>query len=384
VIAVGTPAPYGVYVHFPFCAHRCPYCDFAVAVERPPEESRYLRGVLAELELRAPAFTGLRPASLYVGGGTPSLWDPAEVTELVGALRGRLGLPAGAEVTVEANPDSIDEERLAAWRSAGINRVSIGLQSFDPVVLRKLGRRHSSDDAARAIRQAAAAFGNVSVDLIYGGRHSTVTTAGDDAARAAALGATHVSAYALTLDREVLAEEVPFARLARTGKLAFPGEEETLAQARAICAALRRAGLRRYEVSNFARPGFESIHNGLYWAGASYLGLGAGAVGCRRGETGGLREANSRDWRTWLAALDAGRLPTAEEDRFDARADANERIMLALRTREGAPVAALGELARREVAPLLRHRLAVVRAGRLVLTSRGLDLHTAIAERLIA
>ena len=376
--------PYGVYVHFPFCAHRCPYCDFAVTTGSPPEEGRYLRAVLAELDLRAPGFAGLRPVSLYVGGGTPSLWDPAEVTALVGALRERLGLPGDAEVTIEANPESLDEARVAAWRDAGINRVSVGVQSFDPVVLRKLGRRHSAEHAARAVAVAAAAFANVSVDLIYGGRHSTMTTAREDAAQAAALGATHVSAYALTLDRDVLAEEVPFARLARAGKLAFPDEEETLAQARAIRSALRRAGLRRYEVSNFARPGFEAVHNGLYWAGESYLGLGAGAVGCRRSDAGGVREANHRDWTAWLAAVDAGRLPTAEVDRFDPTADANERLMLALRTATGAPLAALGEPARREVAPLLRHRLAVVREGRLVLTSRGLDLHSAIAGRLIA
>jgi oxygen-independent coproporphyrinogen-3 oxidase len=371
-------------VHFPFCAHRCPYCDFAVTTDRPPAGARYLQAVLRELELRAPRFAGLRPASLYVGGGTPSLWDPAEVTALVSALRDRLGLPSTAEVTIEANPDSVDEARAAAWRAAGVNRVSIGVQSFDPVVLRKLGRRHSPEDAARALEIAAAAFPNVSVDLIYGGRHSTVATAREDAARAAALGAAHVSAYALTLDGDVLAEEVPFARLARTGKLAFPGEEEAVAQARAIRAALRRAGLRRYEVSNFARPGLESVHNGLYWTGASYLGLGAGAVGCLRGDAGGVREANHREWPAWAAEVDAGRLPTAEEDRFDAKADANERLMLALRTRAGVPIAALGDPVRHEVAPLVRHRLAVVRDGRLVLTSRGLDLHSAIAARLIA
>jgi oxygen-independent coproporphyrinogen-3 oxidase len=371
-------------VHFPFCAHRCPYCDFAVTTDRPPAGTRYLQAVLRELELRAPRFAGLRPASLYVGGGTPSLWDPADVTALVSALRDRLGLPSTAEVTIEANPDSVDEARAAAWRAAGVNRVSIGVQSFDPVVLRKLGRRHSPEDAARAVEIAVAAFPNVSVDLIYGGRHSTVATAREDAARAAALGAAHVSAYALTLEGDVLAEEVPFARLARTGKLAFPGEEEAVAQARAIRAALRRAGLRRYEVSNFARPGLESVHNGLYWAGASYLGLGAGAVGCLRGAAGGVREANHREWPAWAAAVDAGRLPTAEEDRFDAKADANERLMLSLRTRAGVALAALGEPVRHEVAPLVRHRLAVVRDGRLVLTSRGLDLHSAIAARLIA
>lgn len=375
-------APFGVYVHFPFCAHRCPYCDFAVTTDRPPEAGRYLRAVLAELDLRAPAFAGLRPVSLYIGGGTPSLWDPAEVAVLVAALRDRLGLPTTAEVTIESNPDSIGEDRLRAWREAGVNRVSIGVQSFDAEVLRKLGRRHGPEEAERAVRLAVAAVGNVSVDLIYGGRRSTPAGAGADAARAAALGAPHVSAYALTLDRDALAEEVPFARLARAGKLVFPDEEETLAQATAIRLALRRAGLRRYEISNFARPGFESVHNALYWAGESYLGLGAGAVGCRRDASGGLREANARDWRTWLGEVEAGRLPTAESDRFDAAADRNERLMLGLRTVAGIPLSALDGAQRDEVRRLLRRRLAVERAGRLVLTSRGMELHGGIAERL--
>jgi oxygen-independent coproporphyrinogen-3 oxidase len=378
----GAAPPFGVYVHFPFCAHRCPYCDFAVSTERPPGEGRYLAAVLAELALRAPAFDGLRAASLYVGGGTPSLWDAAEVAALVAALRSRLGLPADAEVTIEANPESLDATRLSAWRDAGVNRVSIGVQSFDPLVLRKLGRRHTAEEAELAVRLAAAAIEDVSVDLIYGGRHSTVETARADAARAASLGATHVSAYALTLDAEVLAEEVPFARLARAGRLAFPGEEESIAQARAIRGALRRAGLRRYEVSNFARPGFASVHNGLYWAGASYLGLGAGAVGCRRGPEGGVREANHRAWQTWAAEIEAGRLPTAEEDRFDATADVNERLMLGLRTVDGIPLAPFDAAQRAEVDALLARRLAVVRAGRLVLTSRGMELQSAIAERL--
>ncbi len=322
--------------------------------------------------------------SLYVGGGTPSLWDPAELVQLIAALRSRLALPEDAEVTVEANPESVDAARLSAWRAAGVNRISVGVQSFDPTVLAKLGRRHSAEAAANAVRLAAAALPNVAVDLIYGGRHSTVATARDDAARAAALGASHVSAYALTLDREVLAEEVPFARLAREGKLTFPDDEASVAQARAIRGALRRAGLRRYEISNFARPGRESIHNGLYWSCESYLGLGAGAVGCLRGAEGGLREANHRDWGAWLASLDAGRLPTAEEDRFDVRAGANERIMLGLRTVSGIPLPLLDGAQRREAAALVHARLAVVRAGRLVLTSRGMELHSAVAARLIA
>jgi putative oxygen-independent coproporphyrinogen III oxidase len=374
--------PLGIYVHYPYCTHRCPYCDFAVSTERPPGAGRYARAIVAELGLRAAAFEGLAPRSLYLGGGTPSLWDPGEIAEVISAVRSRFALPPGAEVTIEANPESTDRARLRAWRAAGVNRVSVGVQSFDPGVLAKLGRRHSPGAAEAAIRAAADELGNASVDLIYAARRSPVAIARADAARAAAAGAAHVSAYALTLDPEVLAEEVPLARMARQGRLPLPDEEETTAQARAVAATLRRAGLRRYEISNFARPGFESIHNRLYWEAESYLGLGAGAYGCRRGEAGSLRYGNLRDAGAWLAAVEEGRLPTAEEDPIDPPAERNERLMLALRTRDGAPLGALGAGQAREVETLVARRLAVRRQGRLVLTARGMDLHSAISERL--
>jgi oxygen-independent coproporphyrinogen-3 oxidase len=374
--------PFGVYVHFPWCTHRCPYCDFAVTTEAQPGERRYARAVLAELGLRASAFDGLAPASLYLGGGTPSLWDPADVREVVGAIRERFRFPRDAEVTIEANPESCDRDRLRAWRAAGVNRVSVGVQSLDPGVLAKLGRRHGPDAARRAIREAADEIGNVSVDLIYGARRSTVETARADAAGAVDAGAVHVSAYALTLDAEILAEDVPLARLRREGRLPLPSEDETRAQAAAIRAALRRAGLRRYEISNFARPRRESVHNRLYWEGESYLGLGAGAYGCLRGAGGSVRYGNVRAAGAYLDAVLAGRLPAAEEDRIAPPADRNERLMLALRTRAGAPLAGLSPAQAREASLAIRRRLAVRRGGRLVLTSRGMDLHSALSERL--
>ncbi len=374
---------FGIYVHFPYCAHHCPYCDFAVSTERPPEGRRYLAALTAELSLRAPEFDGLAAVSVYLGGGTPSLWDPDEVTALLAALRERFALPALAEVTIEANPESTDRAKLRAWRAAGVNRVSVGVQSFDPGVLAKLGRRHGADEAERAIREAAEELGNVSVDLIYGARRSTVESARRDAARAAAAGATHVSAYALTLDPEIMAEEVPLARMRREGRLPLPSDEDTAAQGAAIRAELRRAGLRRYEISNYARPGRESLHNRLYWSAESYLGLGAGAYGCLRGDGGSYRYGNLRDARAYLDAALAGRVPTAEEDRIDPAAERNERLMLGLRVREGVPLASLTPAQAREAEGLVAHRLAVVRAGALVLTRRGLDLHTSIAERLL-
>ena len=374
--------PFGVYVHFPYCTHRCPYCDFAVTTEAVPGERRYARAVLAELALRAPGFDGLSPESVYLGGGTPSLWDPDEVAEVLEALRARFPFRAGAETTIEVNPESCDRGRLRALRAAGVNRVSVGVQSFDPGVLAKLGRRHDPQAAEAAIRAAADEVGNVSVDLIYGARRSTVEIARADATRAAAAGAVHVSAYELTLDAEVMAEEVPLARLRREGRLPLPSEDDTARQGAAIRAALRRAGLRRYEISNFARPGRESVHNRLYWDGESYLGLGAGAYGCLRGEAGAYRYGNLRAAREYLDAALAGRLPTAEEDRIPAPAARNEELMLALRTTRGADLGVLSAAQARDAADAIRRRLAVRRAGRLVLTSRGMDLHSALAERL--
>ncbi|HEY6104344.1 MAG TPA: radical SAM protein, partial [Anaeromyxobacteraceae bacterium] len=361
------------------------YCDFAVTTAPVPAGGLYARAVLRELALRAAPFDGLELVSLYLGGGTPSRWAVEEVAEVVAAVRRRFDPGRLAEVTIEANPESCDRPRLLAWREAGVNRVSIGVQSFDPGVLAQLGRRHDGETAARAIATAAAVIPDVSVDLIHAARRSSPAIAAADAARAVACGAVHVSAYALTLDPEVMAEEVPLARARRSGRLAFPGDDEAVAQARAIRAALRRAGLKRYEVSNYARPGRESVHNRLYWAGESYLGLGAGAAGCRRGEPGAggsVRWQNLRDAGAWLAAVEADRLPTGEEDRIAPAADRNERLMLGLRTRDGVALAGLGPAQRREVAELVRRRLAVVRAGRLVLTSRGLLLESAVAERL--
>lgn len=378
----GLPSrPYGVYVHFPWCTLRCPYCDFAVTTARPVEGSRYARAVVSELGLRAPAFGGLRCETLYVGGGTPSLWNPRDLAPVLGAVRA-LGLAPGAEVTIEANPESADGERARAWRDAGVNRVSIGVQSFDAAVLAKLGRRHGPAAAERAIRDVAAVVPNVSVDLIYGARRSSVATARADAERLATLPVMHVSAYALTLDAELLAEDVPLARLVRAGRLTLPAEDEVLAQADALGDALERAGLRRYEVSNFARPGFESRHNLLYWNAESYLGVGAGAVGCLRADGSAIRWSNHRGLADWFDAVEAGRVPSADEERLSAPQARNERLMLGLRTVRGIEAGLLSPAQLAEARAAVEAGLAVLRDGRLSLTPRGMDVHSALSERL--
>jgi oxygen-independent coproporphyrinogen-3 oxidase len=285
-------------------------------------------------------------------------------------------------VTLEANPESADARRASAWRDAGVNRVSIGVQSFDAAVLHKLGRRHGPSEAERAIREVAGLIPNVSVDLIYGGRRASVESARADAQRLVSLPVTHVSAYSLTLDPDVLAEDVPFSRLAREGKLSFPGDDEVLGEGRAIAEVLEAAGLRRYEISNFARPGFESRHNLLYWRSEDYLGAGAGAVGCARTATGAVRWTNHREFRPWLAAVEAGALPSASEEVLGPAELRNERVMLALRTTEGLEASLLSPGQLREVAGLLRGGLAVLLGDRLALTPAGMEVHSAVAERL--
>jgi oxygen-independent coproporphyrinogen-3 oxidase len=259
------------------------------------------------------------------------------------------------------------------------------VQSFDPTVLAKLGRRHGPEAAERAIRAAAEVTENVSVDLIYGARRSSVATARADAERLGTLPVTHVSAYALTLDPEVLAVDVPLARLRREGRLPLPADDDVVAQARSIRTVLRRCGLVRYEISNFARPGFASVHNQIYWDSQSYLGLGVGAYGCLHDDEHGraVRWGNQRSPAAYLEAVERGALPAAEEETLGARELLEERILLALRTRRGLPVAEIPAETRGEVARLVRARLGAVLGDQLVLTSRGLDVHSAVVERLL-
>src|SRR5256885_1905787 len=215
---------FGVYIHFPYCLSKCPYCDFASRAEAVIPQQRYTDAVLRELGARAARFPGREAVSIYFGGGTPSLWDPPQLGRVLREIRSLWSVRADAEVTLEANPGTTDEERFAAFRELGVNRLSIGVQSFAPAQLVALGRKHSGGDAVRAFETArAAGFRNVSLDLIHGVERQTKKLAASDAASAVALGPEHISCYALTLTG--LAEEVPMARALRRGELALPDDE---------------------------------------------------------------------------------------------------------------------------------------------------------------
>lgn len=383
---------FGVYVHFPYCLSKCPYCDFASVVAAAIPHARYRDAVAAELALRV-AEHG-RPAggveSLYFGGGTPSLWDPACVAATIEEVDRRFGLAPGCEITLEANPGASDAARFAALRAAGVNRLSIGVQSFAAPILAGLGRAHSPAEAEAAFEKArAAGFENVSLDLIFGGPGQTVEMARADAERAIALGPTHLSCYGLTL--EGLAEEVRLAKDVKRGRVRVPDDAAQAEMGARVGEALAAAGYRRYEISNWARPGFESRHNTLYWLGREYAAAGCGAHGFRRVGRGGLRYGNPRKPEAWLAAVEAGGPPEIERDEIDPAALFEERIFLGLRLVDGFD---LEEAARDTVGSVPREteaaiaRLAaeglVVREGpRLRCTARGLDFHTEVAVRLL-
>lgn len=333
--------PLGIYVHFPFCSVRCPYCDFAVDTRAEIPHDAYADAVIAELEARAPWFrapcgtASLR--SIYFGGGTPGLWRPDALARVIEAALGRLGEGVARpdlEITVEANPGEVTAERLAGWRAAGVNRLSLGVQALDDRVLEPIGRNHDAAAGPAAVRAAhAAGLRDLSCDLMFGLPGQTL----DDWCRAVdaliALGPTHISTYALTIERGTR-----FGALDRAGRLPRPDDEQAAAMYLAAHDALGAAGYEHYEVSSYARPGHRARHNSLYWTGGAYLGVGCSAASFRPLLDGtGWRFTNPRATDTYLAAVARGGgnpRPALVERRAAADLE-NEAAWLGLRLVDG-------------------------------------------------
>ncbi len=326
--------------------------------------------------------------SIFIGGGTPSLWSPRNVGRVLEALAARLAISAGAEITLEANPGASDAERFSGFRAAGVNRLSMGVQSFQPELLKALGRAHTPEQAERAFAAArAAGFENVSLDFIYGVQGQTLEQAEADAVRASSLGSEHLSAYALTLEKEALAEEVPLAKQLARGEVVLPADEAIVEMRERIAEVYARAGLERYEISNYARPGYHSRHNALYWTGGEYLALGVGATGfLRSGESGGERYSNQRSPEKYLVDVEAGRVPSAQVEPLGAEELFEERLAMGLRLARGIDLHALCAAYGRKVPDVqayVRGGLARLEENRLSLTPRGADVHSEIAARLM-
>ncbi|MCA9518497.1 MAG: radical SAM family heme chaperone HemW [Myxococcales bacterium] len=310
----------GLYVHFPYCTHRCTYCDFPLQTPRRVPQRAFTDALLAELALRAPA--GPAP-TLYVGGGTPSLWALPELARFVCAARDGIGVADGAEVTLEANPGQVDDAWVAGVLALGVNRVSLGVQALRDDHLAALTRRHSADDAIAAVRRlAGAGFRSYSVDLIFGVPGQTLASWREDLARAVALGAPHLSVYGLTVEPGTL-----LARDVARGAVTVPDSDLQADLFEAAREALCSAGYEHYEVSNYALPGHAAVHNHRYWDGLPYVGLGPGA----HGWDGRARWKNHPRVKRWQEALAQGALPEVERAEPDAATAAFERVMTGLR-----------------------------------------------------
>jgi oxygen-independent coproporphyrinogen-3 oxidase len=375
--ALAPGSPLGVYVHFPFCGVHCPYCDFAVEVRAEIPHDEYADAVIAEIAARRGWFAGTAGlTSIYFGGGTPGLWRPDALGRVIVAACAGFGDPdrAALEITVEANPGEIDTDQLRALRAAGVNRLSLGLQSTDDRLLKTLGRNHAAAAGATAVEAArAAGFDNLSLDLMFGVPGQTFDDWKRSVAAALALSPEHVSAYALTIERGT-----PFGSLARAGRLPRPDDEATAAMFTWAQAAFADAGLAQYEISSYARAGRRARHNALYWTGAPYLGVGASASSFRPLDDGsGWRFANPRAVATYLAAARRGGgspRPVHVEHRSPAALE-NEALWLQLRTSDGVDRAAHATRHGRD--PLQGRATAVQRcaaAGWLAVDDRHLRL----------
>jgi len=355
-----------LYVHVPFCLRRCPYCDFAVVPTRRPPWRTYLEALATEARLQAEAYgweTPVPVGTLYVGGGTPSLLPPAAIVELVVRLRPFVRWNDATEWTLEANPETVDRDRALAWRRLGVNRVSLGVQTFHDGALRRMGRLHGSAGAAAAVRALRhAGVASLNIDLIFALPPAWGQDWDADLDRALALEPDHISLYGLTVE-----EGTALARWVAAGRVRPADDERYVEQYLRAHERLTAAGYRHYEVSNFARPGHESRHNAIYWSGAPYAALGPGA----HAYDPPVRRWNLRDWVAYCRRVFAGRLPLAGAERLPARSRRLERLWLALRTDAGLPVATLSPAAQALAARWRAQGWAEQRDGRLRLTATG-------------
>ena len=319
--------PRHIYVHVPFCARRCAYCDFAIAVRRLVPVEEFVQGVERELTLRYPRAEAWPVETLYLGGGTPSRLGGAGVRRLMDVLLSRLTLLPGAEVTLEANPEDVKEETVAAWRAAGVNRVSLGAQSFDDTVLRWMHRTHDAAAIPRAVAAIrGAGFDSFSLDLIFALPDALERSWERDLSAALALQPSHLSLYGLTIE-----PRTPLARWEERGSARAASDERYADEYLLAHRLMSEEGFEHYEVSNFARPGARARHNSAYWRGVPYAGIGPGA----HEFDGARRRWNLDAYAAWQRTLASGDDPREGSELLDEANHAAEAVYLGLRTRNG-------------------------------------------------
>ncbi len=385
-------SPLGVYLHWPFCKSKCPYCDFNSHVREGIEQARWRRALLTELEHAAREAPQRRVETIFFGGGTPSLMEPHTVAALIDRTRQLWDTAADVEITLEANPTSVEAERFAALRQAGVNRLSLGLQALDAEALRFLGREHSVDEGVAALATARQQFERTSFDLIYARPGQTLQAWSDELDRALALAGEHLSLYQLTIERGTR-----FYGEYMRGAFTLPGEELAAELYELTQARLAAAGLPAYEISNHARSGAACRHNLIYWRYQDYVGVGPGAHGrfAVHQATGSAKRATRRlsGPEAWLSAVESAGHGTAEVFDVAGRERVEEALMMGLRLAEGIdrtafaevagtdPVEALGEA---KLAPLAAAGYLEISPARLRATAAGRQRLNALLERLVA
>jgi oxygen-independent coproporphyrinogen-3 oxidase len=371
----------GAYVHLPFCVERCGYCSFNTAPYTPHAMDRFVAALLREIDLASSTSWSRSVAlrSVFLGGGTPSLATGDAMAAILEALRSRFALEPEAEITVECNPESVSRDRLAEYRRAGVNRISLGVQSLDDRILPTLDRRHSAEDARQAFDAArTAGFDNISTDLIYGLPGLDTATWETTVSGVIGWKPDHLSAYALALDEGSLWHAA--------GDKTVPADEEFAAQYQRLISLAREAGYEHYEISNYARSGRRSDHNQIYWRAEEYLGLGPGAAGF----LGDVRYANVKPVERYCVLSEAGQLPVGSHETLTPRQRLAERLILGLRTKDGVPASWIEERIAIETGRLpelleswKERGLLVKENGRAMLTEAGFLLSDALFVALL-
>jgi oxygen-independent coproporphyrinogen-3 oxidase len=350
---------FGVYVHWPFCAPKCPYCDFNSHVRHQPvDQKRFAAAFAREMETMA-ARTGPRTvSSIFLGGGTPSLMRPETVGAILDAVAANWQVPAGIEVTLEANPSSVEADRFRGYRAAGVNRVSLGVQALNDPDLRFLGRLHNVAEALKAIELARAIFPRMSFDLIYARPNQTPEAWAAELEEAIGYAADHLSLYQLTIE-----EGTPFHALHAAGKFAVPDPDHAADLYRVTQEVTERHGLPAYEISNHARPGAESRHNLIYWRYGEYVGIGPGAHGRFVEQGRRIVTIAEKMPETWLNLVEARGHGITGGERLTRSEEADEFLLMGLRLVEGIDLARYEALAGR---PLASDRITILRDEALV------------------
>ena len=370
--------PTSAYVHIPFCTQICYYCDFSkVFIKNQPVDS-YLEHLLQEFH----SYDIHKLRTLYIGGGTPTALSASQLEVLLEGLTKNLDLSMSEESTIEANPGDLNADKIAILQNSAVNRVSLGVQTFDDKMLKKIGRSHTEKDIYENIdRLKLAGFDNISIDLIYALPGQTMDQVKDNVAKAIALDIPHMSLYSLILENHTV-----FMNRMRRGKLPLPKEELEAEMFEYIIAELERAGFEHYEISNFSKSGFESRHNLMYWDNAEYYGIGAGASGY----VDGVRYKNHGPIRHYLKAVEEGSARINEEH-LSQREQMEEEMFLGLRKKSGVSMARFEEKFGRSfqelygdtVKDLIQQGLMQVEGDRVRMTKRGLFLGDTVAERFI-